>query len=283
MIINDKDVPHPIHNSINILNYQDYRIFLNDLYTQQREAHKRYSYRQFAEDLGFKASNFLHLVIGRKRGLSDEAIGKMQKHIDWTAQEKKYFYNLVHFNQAATEKERLGFKTKLDKLMGDQRGLISEDEHDYFSKWYIPILKETVGLKGFVSHLNWIAKKIRPRLSEDLIKDGLQKLERLGLLKRQNNRWIQTQEHLTTSNEVTSNLIHGYHKQMLELSVNALGFPAAQRDISSMTMSLSAEQFHWLKERVIAFRDEIQQEFQDSNSEATLIAQLNIQLFPVTE
>lgn len=273
----------PIHNSINILNYQDYRIFLHDLYAQQRETHKRYSYRKFAEGLGFKASNFLHLVIGRKRGLSDEAIGKIQKHIDWTAQEKKYFSYLVHFNQALTEKERLGFKMKLDKLTGDRRGLISEDEHDYFSKWYIPILKEIVGLKGFVSHLNWIAKKIRPHLSEDLIKEGLQKLERLGLLKHKNNRWIQTQEHLTTSSEVTSNLIHGYHRQMLELSLNALGLPGAKRDISAMTISLSPKQFNWLKARVIAFRDEIQQEFQDSNSEATLVAQLNIQLFPVTE
>lgn len=274
---------HPIHNSINVLNYWDYRIFLHDLYAQQREIHKRYSYRQFAKDLGFKASNFLHLVIGRKRNLSDEAISQIQKHIDWTAQEKRYFYNLVHFNQASTEKERLSFKIKLEKIVGDQRGLISEDEHDYFSKWYIPILKEIVGLKGFVSNLNWIAKKIRPHLSEDLIKDGLQKLERLGLLKRQNNRWLQTQEHLATSSEVTSNLIHGYHKQMLELSLNALGFPATKRDISAMTMSLSPEQFNWLKTRVIAFRDEIQQEFQDNTSDATLVAQLNIQLFPVTE
>lgn len=274
---------HRIHSHVPVLHYQDYRIFLNDLYVKERETHKRYSYRQFAQDLGFKASNFLHLVIGRKRGLSDEAIHQIQKHIDWTAQEKRYFLNLVYFNQARTEKERLSFKTKLEKLTGERRGLISEDEHDYFSKWYIPILKEIVGLKGFVSHLNWIAKKIWPRLSEDLIKDGLQKLERLGLLKRQNNRWIQTQEHLTTSSEVTSNLIHNYHKQMLELSLNALGLPATKRDISAMTMSLSPEQFSWLKERVIAFRDEIQQEFQDNNSDATLVAQLNIQLFPVTE
>ncbi len=172
---------------------------------------------------------------------------------------------------------------KLNSIAKTNRTLLHDDQFEYFSNWYIPVLREIIALKGFVSNLNWISRKLKPHVSEDLVKQGLLVLERLKLIMRIKNKWIQTKEHLSTSPEVTSSLILNYHQQMLSLSAKALDFPAKDRDISAMTMSLSKEQFQWLKQKIIRFRDEIQQELEDQTDTPTMVAQLNMQAFSLTE
>lgn len=266
-----------------ILDYDDYRMFLKDYYQEQKAKEKKYSYRKFSEDLGFSASNYLHLVITGKRNLSLDAINKIKNQFGWTAQQKKFFHNLVHYNQCKNQEEKEKYKIEMEKVLGKKRLILNPDQFAYFSTWYIPVLKEIVALKGFVSNLNWISKKLKPVVEEEYVKKGLAILERLKMIKRIKGKWLQTDEHISTEIEVTSTMVHNYHKQMLKLSFQALDMEAGDRDISAMTMSLSEEQMKWLKQRVIDFRDEIQQELQGMSSEDTMVAQLNMQLFPVTE
>lgn len=268
-----------------ILGYQGYRQFLADLYSAYKAERKNYSYRRFSEDLGFKSSNYLHLIITRKRNLSLEGIGKIRQHIPfWRAREKDYFQALVLFNQAPDGPERRKRTAELDKILRKKRVLLNPDQDAYFSTWYIPVIRELFSFRTFVSNLNWISRKLRPRVPEDLVKEALLTLERLGMIVKAGSKWIQNHKHLTTEAEVTSDRIHGYHREMLKLSQGALAHPARERDISAMTMSLSPSQFTALKQRVIDFRDDIQQELQEqAGEEPTVVGQLNIQLFKATE
>lgn len=266
-----------------ILEYDDYRAFLKDLYSTRKTSRAGYSYRRFAEDLGFTPSNFIHLIVSGKRNLSQEAVDKIKSHIKWSAQHKKFFQNLVFFNQADTDAERHRHRAELDKILGKKRMLINPDQDAYFSNWYVPVIREILALKGFVSDLGWIAHKLKPRVERSKVQDALRVLARLKMIVKREGGWAQGEEHLTTPSEITSDLVHNYHAEMLKLSSQALDLPSEVRDVSAMTMSLSPAQFTWLKQRVVDFRDEIQQELQGMEGGHTLVAQLNIQLFPVTE
>jgi uncharacterized protein (TIGR02147 family) len=271
-------------SELNILSYNDYREFLKKLYEQRKEENKKYSYRKLAEDLGFNASNYIHLVIQRKRNLSEDAIGKIKKAIAWTAKEKNFFENLVLFNQATQKEDKIKYKGELDKIITSQRQMLNPDHEAYFSNWYIPVLREIVSLKNFVSNLNWISKKLKPIVSEDKVREAFTILERLKMIhKDSKNIWVQSVEHLTTPSEITSHMVYNFQKEMLNLSIQALEIPAQQRDITSMTIGLSQEQYNRIKEKLATFRDEIQQELQETDSDETMVAQLNLQLFPVTE
>lgn len=266
-----------------ITSYNDYRIFLKDFYHTNKKGKKKYSYRQFATDLGFKPTNYIHLVLTGKRNLSLDAINKIKSKLPWTAQQKKFFNFLVLFNQSKTSEESRKYEIELERIVGKKRVVLNPDKYAYFGTWYIPVLKEIMTLKNFVSNLNWISKKLKPKISEEEVKKALGILERLGMVQRMRGKWVQADEHLTTPIEVTSEMVFNYHKEMLRLSLNALDQPADKRDISAMTMSLSKKQFQWLKQRVIDFRDEIQQELQGMKEDATLVGQLNMQLFQTTE
>lgn len=267
-----------------ILNYADYRRFLADLYAQRKADSPKYSYRKFSEDLGFQASNFMHLVVSGKRNLSLDAVSRIRQHMDWRARDKNYFQSLVLYNQCSNPEDKNRLARDLDRILKKHRSLINPDQYQYFSTWYVPVIREIVAMKDFVSNLNWIARKLRPRIGEDQAKSALGILERLSMILRFKGRWTQNQNHLTTGTEVTSDMVYNYHREMLSLSQKALEHPADERDISAMTMSLTPTQFQEMKQRIIDFRDDLQQELQDTQtSDATMVAQLNIQFFKVTE
>ncbi|MBU0505464.1 MAG: TIGR02147 family protein [bacterium] len=268
---------------IQILDYSNYRVFLKDCYEKKKQQLGKYSYRQFSDDMGFAASNYLHLVVSGQRNLSEDAVNKILTRFKWQANEKKFFKNLVLYNQAKKDEDKNKYRQILEKILGKKRVLIGFDQFSYFSKWYLPILREMVALKNFVPNLNWISNRIQPNIPEEDIKNGLTVLERLKMIQRHKNKWKQSEEHLTTPIQINSSMVHNYHREMLNLSLNALEMNPDKRDISAMTMSLSKQQYEWLKQRVIDFRDEVQQELQGMQGDHTLVAQLNIQLFPTTK
>lgn len=266
-----------------ILNYSDFRLFLKDYYLEKKKANSPYSYRQFAIDLGFQPSNYLHLVIRGKRNLSLESIEKIKETMEWNARENNYFHALVHYNQLPESPDKKKWGEEIEAILKKQRAKISPDQFDYFTKWHYPVIREIAALPDFVSSLNWISKKLRPRISEEEVKKALMVLERLNLVKREGTKWVQTKKDVATDAEVISDVVYRYHQELLRLSLSALNHPANERDISAMTMSMGREQFDRLKQKIISFRDEVQQELQQKNSHSTLVAQLNIQFFKVTE
>lgn len=269
--------------SFNILDYSDYRLFLKDWYSLNKTNNQKYSYRQFAVDLGFTYSNFLHLVVTGKRNCSEDAIRKIQAALLKSAQEKKYFSLLVAQNQEVDSVKKEILNEKMKSLHGKKRQLIDSDQARFFMNWYIPVLREVICLKGFVSNLSWISKKLLPTVPQDKILEGLQILERLGYIKKEGNRYNQVSSHLTTSSEINSEWIARYHQEMIGLALEALQIPSDLRDISSMTMGVSQSQFDRIKKKIVAFRDEIQHEFEDDVSQTPdRVVQLNIQFFPLT-
>lgn len=265
-----------------VLEYSDYRRFLNDWYGLRKASRAGYSYRRFSEDLGFTASNYLHLIVTGKRNLSYDGIQKICDATDWSTKKRRYFENLVLFHQAREEEEKQRYQKGLEKILGKKRKLLNPDQYAYFSNWYLPVLREIIALKNFVPTLEWIIHKLWFRIDKALVKEGLQILARLKMIVREGTTWKQNEAHLATPPYVASNLIHHYHAEMLKLSQQALNLPNEERDVSALTMGLSKGQFEHVQQRIIEFRDELQQELEDNNEESDMVAQLNIQLFSVT-
>lgn len=265
------------------LEYQDYRQFLKETFERRKANSTRYSYRQFARDLGFGASNYLHLIIHGRRNLSEDSVRKICQSFSWTVQEKEFFRALVRWNQCEDPKEGQKLEAKLNTLLKKRPALIDRDRYHYFSQWYLPVIREIVSFKKFVSNLGWISRKLRFKLDESTVLEALKTLERLNMIERIPNGWRQKEEHLSTESEVPSRMVFNYHRKMLELSQKALEFPSECRDFSAMTISFSKRQFQWLKKRLSEFREEIQQELQNSQEPITEVAQLNMQFFSLTK
>ena len=76
-----------------------------------------------------------------------------------------------------------------------------------------------------------------------------------------------------------------FHREMIRLGSESLRDPSHEREISSVTMSVSEEIFKRIKEKIGQFEKEIQQLISNNGTEEKIdrVCQLNFQLFRLSE
>jgi uncharacterized protein (TIGR02147 family) len=74
-----------------------------------------------------------------------------------------------------------------------------------------------------------------------------------------------------------------YHKEMLRMADEALDTVApSERDMSSVTVAISAQQMKELKRRVTEFRNSLLSWLDSSTDKKDEVLQVNFQVFPLT-
>lgn len=266
-----------------VLHYSNYRTYLQDFYEFKKIQQPIFSHRYFAQKAGISSPNYLKLVMDGKRNLTKKTLVKFEAALGLKGRKAEFFENLVFFNQASSLAERnlyYGNILKVRAKAGLQK--LEEAEFQLFSDWRHIVVRELAAVKGFRADPRWIAKKIGAGVSEKDAEESLKLLSALGLLKKTANGFTQSNTNITTSDEVRSLHVKNYHRQMLQLAMSAMErFPAARRDISSITIPIHARDLVKIKEQLQLMRKEILNMAADPG-EGDDIVQVNIQLFPLT-
>lgn len=271
---------------LNIFDFDDYRTYLTEAYNLLKSENTFFSFRYFAGKAGFASGGFLKLVMGGKRNLTHESVEKISKALGLSKVESDYFENLVKFNQAPTSEE----KSRYFEKMSSNRGYKSAKPIDktmlkYYSKWYIPAIREMISMDGFVDDPRSIAHSLMPNISEKEASEALDILFSLGLIEKKNDgKIVQTEKNISSGSAVRSLFLTNFHKEMIEKGKGALDtFEASERDISSLTFATSQEDVQVLKEKIKQFRQELMAFLDSKPVEKNRLFQINFQLFPLTK
>ncbi len=283
----NKSIITQLADNIKPSSFLDYRQYLKSVYTVSKdEFGKSYSYKRFAEDLGFGATTVIHQIIKGYRPLSLKAAEKVIKALNLKGAERKYFLKLVEFtNSKATAKREETFN-KLISLKNDV--LPSEFDKDcleFFSEWYHPVIHELVGLTDFQNDLGWIAGKLSPAPRPEQIKKSLELMQRLELITfdGEQDRYIQTNKRISTGHRVKGLAFVAYHQKMIDMGKESLTKSKGdKRDISALTLSIDEATFQKIKTMIHDFQMKILEVAEDVES-PDRIYNVNMQLFPFTE
>ena len=258
--------------------------FLKRMFDYKKETVSSFSYRNFSRLAGFSSPNFLKLVIDGQRNLTNTSIAKIAKGFKLKKPEREYLENLVYMNQAADHQERDYYykKTISLKTPKDMKKLQS-DQYDYFSKWYLPVLRELVVFNGQQLSEAALAKKLTPEVKAKDVTSALKQLENLGLIRKdKNGNWEQSETIITTGPEVKSLLVTNFHHQMIKMAGQSIDrFSADKRDITAVTLSIARKNIPEIKTRIAEFRKEILKKYA-CNENPDQVIQINIQMFPLT-
>ena len=96
--------------------FLDYREYLRAAYTWLKERLVRYSYLQFAEDLGFSRTNVVHLVIRGRRPLTINAAKRVGRAFGLADADQTYLITLCEYQNAKDEAVRAVFHDRLIDL-----------------------------------------------------------------------------------------------------------------------------------------------------------------------
>lgn len=266
--------------------YLEYETFLEDVFQWVKLRSKSYSYILFAEDLGFSKTNVIHLMIRGRRRLSVKGADRIIEALSIKSTERLYLETLVRYQNArlASDREAL-FARLMDLKSKSLSSPLEQSQLEYYNEWFHPVIRELVGIRGFNPDPHWIVKHIEPRVLPDQARKSLALLEELKIVKRNENtnQLELTQQHISTGDEIASHAVVRYHQRTIEIGREAvMNFDHTERNISSVTMSISADVFEKIADEISGFRKRIL-EISEQSKDPDRVYQLNIQLFPFTK
>jgi uncharacterized protein (TIGR02147 family) len=261
--------------------YLDYRAFLRASYEARRP---RLSHRGLARRAGIRSPSFLGHVMDGKRGLKPDTAARVGEAFGLAGDARAYFVALVAFNQADGALERRRLYRRLLRFRRFQEVQPLHAARDaYHSRWYLPAIRELSLTPAFRDDAAHVARLLDPPITERQARGALRTLQRLGLLARDESGALRaTSAQVTTEPETASVRIATFHRAMMERASVAIDrVPPADREISSITLSVDAAGLSELKERIQEFRRELLDDF-DAPEGAERVVQLNFQLFPLS-
>ena len=230
---------------------------------------------------GFSSSNFVMLVMQGKRNLSGEAILKIARALKLKKTEAEFFENLVRFNQAKSDTERTFYYERIatNRSYAKARPL-EKGQFEYYSKWYIPAIRELVLCENFQEDPRWIAEQLTPQITPREAEGALKLLIDLELLVRDESGKLRQQDrHIASGDEVTSLAMTNFQREMIERAAASIDETShRQREVGSITFAISQEKLAEAKRMIREFRSRLSG-FLAEEEKADAVYQFNIQLF----
>jgi uncharacterized protein (TIGR02147 family) len=268
-----------------IFGFLDFRAYLKAYYDAAKAHKNHFSYRYFARRAGYASPNFLQLVIGGKRGLSNDSIERFAKALDLNSDEHEFFAALVAFNQAqsAEEQNRAFMKVAASRRFRQARR-IDHAMYRYLSYWYYPAIREMTARDDFREEPAWIASQLLPTITTAEAASALQLLLELGLIIRDvSGRIIRGDPTLTTGHEVRNLAAGNYHRQMLERASESIErIPRERRELGATTICVNPDTVAEIKLLIHEFREQILERC-DRDEDPSIVYQFNVQLFPLSK
>ncbi|MEI8027626.1 MAG: TIGR02147 family protein [Pseudomonadota bacterium] len=259
--------------------------YLRAVYLHIKKHSSRYSYRKFADELGYGPSNYMHLICTGQRKLTLKAAKDLSSTLQLRGDERRYFELLVsHECTTSPNKKEDLFSELIEIKHKTLPSVIERDMLEYLSEWYYPVVRELANYEEFRADPEWIAEKVIPPITIKQATEALELLIRIGFLVRSDSseRLTPKDIHITTGSLVRSMSVTRYHQVMIELARTALTTVKSQaRDFQAITLPVSEKLMHEIKSDITVFWQAMLEKSEQC-SEVDRIYQLNIQLFPVS-
>jgi uncharacterized protein (TIGR02147 family) len=267
-----------------IFTYTDHRLFLKDYYDEKKRLQPSFSYQYFANRAGLKSKTFIYKVIVGQKALSKSAVFAVAQAMGLKKRETEYFEAMVNFTQARTEREREFYFNHFQTFgRHHSAAQLRQDQYTYFSKWYYPALRELVAILDFKNDFKLLARSLDPPITVVQARKAVRLLLDLGLIKRTpSQRYCQTDKSLTTGDHVQSLAVQAFQKENLRLAAEAIDrHKRYDRDISTLTASISEAGFKRICEEIAAFRKKLAAII-EKDEPADRVYQINFQAFPLS-
>ncbi len=268
----------------NIQNYHDYLEFLKDWTEYLKEQERGFSLRKIAKEAGI-ASGYLPMCFSRKRKLSLKFYEKIKPYLKLSLKEKRFLDLLRIIAESEIPKERVQALTDLQKLNDYKENHHSELEaHQYLSRWYYVAIRELVNLPDFKNEPVWIQARLRGRISQKEIFEGVQFLIKYGfILEGPAGKFKVAEKQLSCHEGVYKISLGEFHRQMLDIAKNSIDeVSREERILLGHTVALSKEQYDKIQ---AILRDAINKiETVDNTSQPeTEVYQIEVAAFPLTK
>lgn len=271
-----------------IYEYLDYRLYLRNYYEDQKRSNPGFSYRLWADRAGFKAKDFILRVMRGESRLSGESAHALAKAMNLSPAETRYFKEMMRYNQAKTFKEQELYYGRLHRqhvrFKPRSAGrVLTHHYFEFYSEWYHSAIRSLINSYGFKGDYEWLARNVYPAISTSKARKSVALLEKLRLIQRDaSGAYHLTDADVTTGDEVKRGALQRFYRTGMELMANALEkLPLDRRNISGMTVGISAASYLKVLEKIRTCRQEIALLVNEDKT-PDRVYQVNFHVFPLS-
>jgi uncharacterized protein (TIGR02147 family) len=268
---------------ISIFSYLSSREFLRDAYEERKSGNPAFSYRFIARRVGINASTFVRILQG-KRNLTQKMIAPVAAVFKLGKRETVYFGLLLNLDHARSDQEKKLYFEKAVSFNKSEVMTLLADRYALFESWKYIAIRELLGHYRFCGDYEALAQMCEPPISPREAKLAIGLLARLGLIRKDPKGCFRPTDKFVTAGENWRSIaIANYQKSTIALAGEALErFPPEERDISTLTVNLSAGGLAMVKEKIRSIRKEIL-EVENMDTGCDRVFQVNFQIFPMSK
>lgn len=266
--------------------YLDFRAYLRDWFAHRCHIDPKFSRRQFARLAGKRSPGLLSTVMEGDRRLTPPMVRAFASAMDLGGEESSFFAALVQLDQAATTQARneAWNRVSASKAFREARPLQGASV-EYLSHWWYPVVRELAHRADFRPDPAWIAKRIRPTITEAQARHALEALRTLGLLAgRRDGSMVPADGLVTTPHEVEGLAAHNYHRGMLERAIEAIDrFEPEQRHMVAATVPIPSSLLPAIKHEINALQQRVLDMSEQHVEHTEQVVQVHLVLFPLSD
>jgi uncharacterized protein (TIGR02147 family) len=267
-----------------IFSYLDYRKFLGDIFAFFKSMNPNFSHRYLANKVDASSSSWFSSIIAGNYNLTPAYRIKLGDIFKLDTREKEYFEVIVNFCHAATVEDKELLLKRIIDFATYHPTLVSKDKFEYFSKWFIPVVRELLFIHDFSDDYEDLARQLNPTITVAEARHAIKTLLSIGFVQKNSDGNIRPCDPVVEKDRSSHSIYWSlYMKTALNLAIGALErFTRKERDISALTLILSDESLKVAREKIDELRTSLVK-LSENDKKRTMVYQCNIQIFPITQ
>ncbi len=271
---------------VEIFEYQNYRQYLSDYYSEAKRLKPHFSFRSFAMKAKLNSPNYLKLVIDGKRRITEAQIPKFVTGLSLKNYEASYFIGMVNLENTPTEEMRTYYANQLRHLKKISKAspqILDENIQEQLSHWEIWLLREYFQIPNISIHPEQILKNFIFPTQKEKIQNSLETLLKLGLLERSDSGIRATQSILIMGDKIKSEALKNLHKEYLDLAKESIDkVPKSDRRLAGLTLALKKSDFEQISKQFLKYISDLNKAHSETQNPEE-IYHLEFAFFPLTQ
>lgn len=270
-----------------LFDYDDFRKFLQDYFTEQKKKQAVFSHRFFAAKAGFSSSSYCLNVIRGRFKLTPKSIEKIAKAMDFEPLQKDYFEALVQYNQANQVETRESAWKRIAEIRKQIKFTpVNTREQAYFGKWYNPVIRELAVNSNWDGDYIKLARMVEPQITTDEAREAVKNLVEWGMIsevKKGDKVQYKETSQLLNATQIPPILLRQIRRDYIQHAIGAVEHKSKdERFAAFTTLAMSEKSYNYAVEVLEEARQKIIAKVaNDSNVEK--IYEMMIVAFPMSK
>lgn len=263
--------------------YADFRLYLEDAFRSLKRANPKFSQRYIQGKVGASSSGWFSDVVKGRIALTSHMRLRLSGFLGHSTEEAEYFEILVDYLQAGSAEEKDRLLERLLERRDVKADVLGQDKFDFYRDWHHSAIRELLSFHRFDGDYTALARRLDPPIRPVQARESIKLLLALGLIEDAGKGSFRPTSTIIRKDAAVQSLyMRGYSKKKIELGMQAVDrFEKEHRDISSMTLSLSKENFAKAQAELKAVRKKLLK-LAERQQKPDHVYQVNFQAFPIT-